>query len=84
MQLPSSSVIYIGLVVFYLGYKYIYLKRTKKMPTPQQVEYVKTLINKSPVFIASKTYCPYCRSTKNTISQYPVKAEIIELNQRSM
>jgi hypothetical protein len=52
------------------------------MPTAHNVEYVKKLISGSPVFIASKTWCSFSKSAKATISQYPVQANIIELDNR--
>lgn len=40
------------------------------------------LINPSAVF--SKSYCPYCKSTKSLLSEMGVKPYIIELDQVGM
>lgn len=42
---------------------------------------VEKLIKDKPIFIASKSYCPYCTKTKNTVSAITKEAYIIELDQ---
>lgn len=44
---------------------------------------VKDLIKDHPVFIASKSYCPYCAKTKNTVASITKDAFIIELDEES-
>lgn len=46
--------------------------------TKQKVE---QLIKDKPIFIASKTYCPYCTKTKNTVSSITKEAYILELDE---
>lgn len=41
---------------------------------------VQTLIKNKPIFIASKTYCPYCTKTKNTVASITQDAYILELD----
>lgn len=42
---------------------------------------IQDLIKSKPVFIVSKTYCPYCAKTKNTIGLITKEAHIIELDE---
>ncbi|KAG5980771.1 hypothetical protein E4U55_003667 [Claviceps digitariae] len=44
---------------------------------------VQELINKSSVVVFSKSYCPYCRSTKKTLDELNAKYELLELDQES-
>ncbi|VEU21815.1 DEKNAAC102702 [Brettanomyces naardenensis] len=44
---------------------------------------VEKLINSHTVFVASKTYCPYCRATKEFFSTVYPDAYVIELNEES-
>lgn len=37
-------------------------------------------IKEDRVFVASKTYCPYCRKAKDILKKHGAKAEIIELD----
>lgn len=46
--------------------------------TKQKVE---ALIKDKPIFIASKSYCPYCTKTKNTVSSITKEAYILELDE---
>lgn len=43
---------------------------------------VQELIKGKPIFIASKSYCPYCTQTKNTVSQITLEAYILELDEQ--
>ncbi|OBA19161.1 hypothetical protein METBIDRAFT_46795 [Metschnikowia bicuspidata var. bicuspidata NRRL YB-4993] len=52
-------------------------------PTPMSkdtVAYVQKLIKEKPVFIASKTYCPYCTEAKRTIKSITLDIYILELD----
>lgn len=40
-----------------------------KMVSQATIEHVKKLINEKDIFVASKTYCPYCRATLKTLFQ---------------
>lgn len=44
---------------------------------------VQALIKNKPIFIASKTYCPYCTKTKATVSSITKDAYILELDTES-
>lgn len=39
------------------------------MVSQATIEHVKQLINEKDIFIASKTYCPYCHATLKTLFQ---------------
>lgn len=42
---------------------------------------VQELIKNKPIFIASKSYCPYCTKTKNTVASITKDAYILELDE---
>lgn len=44
------------------------------------METVTKLISKSPVFVFSKTYCPYCLRAKQALNSIGVKFDVMELN----
>ena len=50
------------------------------MVSAETKDKVQNLIRTKPIFIASKTYCPFCTKTKNTISEITKDAYIIELD----
>lgn len=53
----------------------------KQEPLPAStIPELKEIISSSPIVIFSKTYCPYCTSTKTTISQLNKVPKIIELD----
>lgn len=54
---------------------------TTRMVSQQTTDKVQQLIKTKPIFIASKSYCPYCAKTKNTISSITKDAYIIELDE---
>lgn len=56
---------------------------TPTMASAETKAKVQTLIKKNPVFIASKTYCPYCTKTKATVSSITKDAYILELDEES-
>ena len=39
-----------------------------------------TLIDENPVMVFSKSYCPYCRATKQLLSEKGAKYEVLELD----
>lgn len=44
------------------------------------IEKVEGLIKSHPVFVASKSYCPYCAATKKRLSKLKANAFVIELD----
>ncbi|KAF5210007.1 putative prefoldin subunit [Clavispora lusitaniae] len=50
------------------------------MASAQTKEKVQALIKNKPIFIASKSYCPYCTKTKNTVASITKEAYILELD----
>ncbi|KID91697.1 Thioredoxin-like fold protein [Metarhizium guizhouense ARSEF 977] len=42
---------------------------------------VQTLIDENPVVVFSKSYCPYCRSTKETLKKLGAEFKALELDQ---
>jgi len=42
---------------------------------------VQSLIDESPVVVFSKSYCPYCKSTKSTLQKTGIDFKVIELDQ---
>lgn len=58
-----------------------YLFTQPKMVSAETKQKVEQLIKEKPIFIASKSYCPYCTKTKNTVSSITKEAYILELNE---
>ncbi|CAN6623473.1 glutaredoxin-1 [Trichomonascus vanleenenianus] len=48
--------------------------------TPHHVETIRSLIKSNAVFLASKSYCPYCNAAKRTLINAGARAKIIELD----
>lgn len=48
--------------------------------SPESRAKIQALIKDKPIFIASKTYCPYCTRTKDTVSSITNEAYVLELN----
>lgn len=75
--------------LFTLLYIFFYFSKTlfskPKMVSPQTVKHVQTLIKQSKIFVASKTYCPYCQATLKTLfddKKVPNdKIKVLQLNQ---
>eukprot|EP00630_Chrysocystis_fragilis_P000600 CAMPEP_0197395208 /NCGR_PEP_ID=MMETSP1165-20131217/6481_1 /TAXON_ID=284809 /ORGANISM="Chrysocystis fragilis, Strain CCMP3189" /LENGTH=116 /DNA_ID=CAMNT_0042920959 /DNA_START=79 /DNA_END=429 /DNA_ORIENTATION=+ len=56
-------------------------KDMSKAAAPSDVEeMVRAEIAKDPVVVYSKSYCPYCKSTKSLLASKGVKATVIELD----
>ncbi|CUM63346.1 uncharacterized protein PRCAT00000918001 [Priceomyces carsonii] len=51
------------------------------MVSQQAVTKVEGLIKSKPIFIASKSYCPFCEKTKKTIGAITKDAYILELDE---
>ncbi|KAL0637365.1 Glutaredoxin [Maublancomyces gigas] len=41
---------------------------------------VQSIIDENPVAVFSKSYCPYCRATKDTLRELGIKPFVIELD----
>lgn len=50
------------------------------MVSPQVRLKVEALIKSKPIFVASKTYCPYCTQAKNTLAAITKDVYILELD----
>lgn len=44
------------------------------------MEIVNKLITKSPVFVFSKSYCPYCLRAKQALRSINLEYDVMELN----
>lgn len=52
------------------------------MATESAIKTIKDHIAKDKVFVASKSYCPYCKQTKQLLAQYKdAKPVILELDE---
>jgi glutaredoxin 3 len=52
-----------------------------RMVSKEIVTTVQAAIKNNSVFIASKSYCPYCQATLKTFDQLGVKPYVLQLNQ---
>lgn len=81
------NLIILALTVLVISKVFSLLKRNFASATRVMSAATKTtvdqMIESHPVFIASKTYCPYCRATKAFFSDVYPDAYIIELDERS-
>lgn len=55
----------------------------KKMARKEIITKVKNLIDSNGIFVASKSYCPYCRETLSTLDDLNVQPYVLQLNQIS-
>ncbi|GMM37920.1 hypothetical protein DASC09_052450 [Saccharomycopsis crataegensis] len=39
------------------------------------------IVKESPIFVASKTFCPFCQATLKTLDSLKVKPYVLQLNQ---
>ncbi|CCE91553.1 dithiol glutaredoxin GRX1 TDEL_0C06640 [Torulaspora delbrueckii] len=71
MQIDFGSILplLIILLISNLFTRRLFSKATtaKKMVSQQTITRVKDLIAKNKIFVASKTYCPYCQATLKTL-----------------
>lgn len=58
-----------------------YFTTTRAPMSKETVAQVKSLIDAHPVFVASKSYCPYCSATKKLLASAAPEAFVIELDQ---
>lgn len=73
-----------GLIIILISFKLFSVLRryftTAKPMSQQTISDVEGLIKNHKVFIASKTYCPYCTATKKLMNEVYPEAYILELN----
>ncbi len=60
-----------------------YLFTSAKRMSAETAKKIDNLIESNKVFVASKTYCPYCRATKQFFSTVYPEAYVIELDEIS-
>lgn len=63
-----------------LAFRRFFFATPPTMVSTQVKQKVENLIKYNPIFIASKTYCPYCTKTKTTIASITKEAYILELD----
>lgn len=68
-----------GLLMFTVLKRFLFA--TPTMASAETKAKVQTLIKNKPIFIASKSYCPYCLKAKATIGSITKDAYILELDQ---
>lgn len=51
------------------------------MAKQEVITKVKGLIQSNSIFVASKTYCPYCQETLRTFDDLNIKPYVLQLNQ---
>lgn len=76
---PLTLILLTGFIIYMINT--IKQRFFSTMASPQVKQKVQSLIDSNPVFVASKSYCPYCHKTKGTLSQITSKAHIIELDE---
>ncbi|GMM33031.1 dithiol glutaredoxin [Saccharomycopsis crataegensis] len=56
----------------------------RKLLSPEEmsatVDKVNAWIKEKPIFVASKTYCPYCQATLKTLDELKADAYVVQLN----
>lgn len=64
---------------------YLYKRFSRKQLTPEEMgavkEQVLKLIKEKPIFVASKSYCPYCQATLRTFDSLKVEPYVLQLNE---
>ncbi|CAK9442152.1 uncharacterized protein LODBEIA_P58950 [Lodderomyces beijingensis] len=48
--------------------------------SPELVKSIESAIESNKVLVYSKTYCPYCRATKDLLNKHQVEYKLVELN----
>jgi glutaredoxin 3 len=71
------------LALFFLFalFRYTQATRPKKMVSREVVKSVQNLIQTNPVFVASKSYCPYCKSSLGTFASLGIKPTVLQLDE---
>lgn len=75
------STLITGLILLIFMINFLKQRFFSTMASPQIKQKVQTLIKDHPIFVASKSYCPYCNATKGTLNSITKNAYIIELDQ---
>lgn len=58
-----------------------YFTGPEEMPSARHVERLTSLIKGHSVFVASKSWCPYCRNTLDTLKAAGATPEVLQLDQ---
>lgn len=53
-----------------------------RKPTQEELNEVQSEIDGSPVFMATRTWCPLCKTAEATLKEYPVDMKVVEMNHR--
>lgn len=78
----EPSIILIILAITYLLFQFFTNKtKPRKMVSKEILTKVQSLISTSHIFVASKSYCPYCQATLATFKTLGVSPNIMQLNQ---
>lgn len=57
-----------------------YLTTTPRQMSEQTISQIEDLIKSKTVFVASKSYCPYCSATKKLLNDVYPEAYVLELD----
>ena len=57
------------------------LSRTVRYMSAEPVDFVKSEIGANDVVVFSKTFCPFCKTTKSLLEDLKIDAKIIELDE---
>ncbi|CDK29898.1 unnamed protein product [Kuraishia capsulata CBS 1993] len=69
-----------ALFILYKLYRKFFSTSTSRMVSSAVKTKVEGLIKSKPIFVASKTYCPYCSASKKTLDSLDADAYILELD----
>lgn len=81
-----NSILTIVIILLFTNFvsRRFFTAATPKMVSQATVQHVKELIGQKKVFVASKTYCPYCQATLKTLFtdlKFPEsQATVLQLN----
>lgn len=78
--------VFLILLLIFIAFKLFsvvkrFLTTTPRQMSQETISQVENLIKTKPVFVASKSYCPYCSATKRLLSEVYPEAYILELDQ---
>lgn len=71
----------IGLVLLFALFRFVKSTKPRPMVSKEVIAKVQGLIQSNQIFIASKSYCPYCRSTIGTFASLGVKPLVLQLDE---
>lgn len=78
-----SSILIVVLLVYFMYQIYRRFFSTSTMVSQSTVNKVQELVKEHKVFVASKTYCPYCSASKKLLKELNLDAYVIELDNES-